>query len=528
MSESIESKWNNLKPAAKRNVILSAAAGVVIIVFYMYASSSSSSDKKEQRSSIQPKKPEVTLLLGKETKEVGMDVMLAKITMLESQLSSLERKQSATDYKAGNQDLSTSAGSMLPYEGGSDLVTLPGTPIANKDKLTPNSRNATPVKLDPTELASPQVSQQTPLQPMPSSKPTVDLTPIPYKAPKDMSGSMSSDDTQSLDTPVQPAQAVSRIKGFTQSSSPSITQSPAVTQDGVQVKSDTSTNEAARDNLTPKERVALSFKQKRQDQTQKQGNGATAYIPPGTIISGVLVTGVDATTSATAKTEPLPALFRIKHEAILPNYQLMDIRECFMLLAAYGDISSERAYIRSENLSCVTNDNKIIDTKIDSYASGEDGKAGLRGRVVTKAGAIIAKATLAGFVEGIANIFKPSKVSALNVNPSNTAQYQVPDTQFALTQGAFSGAQNSANLISDYFLKQANNLFPIIEIDAGRKIDFIVTKGVSLTPRNASDMVSQQAINPVQSVTNGIKNAYSNSSNSALKTVLSQQPIQRQ
>ena len=528
MSESIESKWNNLKPSAKRNAVLLAAAAGVVVIFYVYASSSSSSDKKEQRSAIQPKKPEVTLLLGKETKEVGMDVMLAKITMLESQLSSLERKQSASDFKAGNQDGATSAGSMLPYEGGSDLVTLPGTPISNKDKTAQGARNPAPVKLDPTDLASPQVSDQNQMRPMPPSKPTIDLTPMPYKAPKEMMGSTTIDDSQASDTPATPAPPVSRIKGFNQSSSPSITQSPTVSQDGDQSKSDAPSQDTSRDNLTPKERVALSFKQKRLDsQTQKQNSSPTSYIPPGSIISGVLVTGVDAPTSPTAKNEPLPALYRIKHEAILPNYQLMDIRECFMLLAAYGDISSERAYIRSENLSCVTNDGKIIDSKIDAYASGEDGKAGLRGRLVSKAGSVIAKATLAGFVEGIANIFKPSKVSALNVNPTNTQQFQTPDVNFAVTQGAFAGAQNSANLISDYFLKQANNLFPIIEIDAGRKIDFIVTKGVSLTPKNVADMATQQSQNPVQSVANMARGAVSNTASSALKSVLSQQSIQR-
>lgn len=67
------------------------------------------------------------------------------------------------------------------------------------------------------------------------------------------------------------------------------------------------------------------------------------------------------------------------------------MRECFVLLAGYGDLSSERAYLRGETVSCVLLDGSVIETR-QGYAAGEDGKAGVRGRLVTKQGQFIARA----------------------------------------------------------------------------------------------------------------------------------------
>src|SRR3546814_6203967 len=53
---------------------------------------------------------------------------------------------------------------------------------------------------------------------------------------------------------------------------------------------------------------------------------------------------------------PFPSLIRIKNEAILPNRFRADFRECFLIAGGWGDLSSERAYLRAERLSCVRND----------------------------------------------------------------------------------------------------------------------------------------------------------------------------
>ena len=119
------------------------------------------------------------------------------------------------------------------------------------------------------------------------------------------------------------------------------------------------------------------------------------FIPAGTILTGVLLNGLDAPTGKKSKKEPMPVLFRIKKEAILPNRFHADLRECFLLASGFGDLSAERAYFRGETFSCVRQDGGVIEVPMNAYATGEDGKNGVRGRVVSKQGALLAQAMMA-------------------------------------------------------------------------------------------------------------------------------------
>ena len=59
-------------------------------------------------------------------------------------------------------------------------------------------------------------------------------------------------------------------------------------------------------------------------------------IPAGSILRGVLLSGMDAPTGRQSRRDPYPALARLKHDAILPNRFRADVRECFLVLAGYG------------------------------------------------------------------------------------------------------------------------------------------------------------------------------------------------
>ncbi|MEA3641203.1 MAG: conjugal transfer protein TrbI, partial [Lamprobacter sp.] len=73
-------------------------------------------------------------------------------------------------------------------------------------------------------------------------------------------------------------------------------------------------------------------------------------IPAGSILRGVLLSGLDAPTGRAARQDPYPALLRLKHTAILPNRFRADVRECFLLVGGYGDLGSERVYLRAESI----------------------------------------------------------------------------------------------------------------------------------------------------------------------------------
>lgn len=220
---------------------------------------------------------------------------------------------------------------------------------------------------------------------------------------------------------------------------------------------------------------------------QEQG----IFMPAGTIISGVLITGMDAPTANQSKRDPFPVLLRIKDESILPNRMKMDVRECFLIASGYGDMSSERAYLRADTVSCVRDDGGVIEAGLNAYAVGEDGKNGVRGRLVSKTGSLVAKSLMAGFLAGTADIMKPQKVQPV-VNIDQVTGQRIPqlftdvDPAAVFSQGAMGGVSTGMTRIADYYIEMAKSIFPIIEVDSGRKIDFIVLKGAKLAIQSSS------------------------------------------
>ncbi|HBC3491252.1 TPA: conjugal transfer protein TraB [Vibrio alginolyticus] len=208
------------------------------------------------------------------------------------------------------------------------------------------------------------------------------------------------------------------------------------------------------------------------------------YLPSGSILTGVLINGMDAPTSQGARRDPFPSTLRIQKEAILPNRFRADVRECFLIVSGYGDLSSERAYLRGETFSCVREDGGVIEARLESYAVGEDGKAGVRGRVVSKQGQIIAKSLMAGFLGGVSEAFDVNPVPVVNTNPGSNTQYQSVFSDQMFQGAAAKGASKALDRIAQFYIDMAEGIFPVIEVDAGRQVDIIVTKGTKLQIRS--------------------------------------------
>lgn len=208
------------------------------------------------------------------------------------------------------------------------------------------------------------------------------------------------------------------------------------------------------------------------------------FIPAGSILSGVLLNGLDAPTGKKAKKEPMPVLFRIKKEAILPNRFHADLRECFLLAAGFGDLSAERAYFRGETFSCVRQDGGVIEVPMNAYATGEDGKNGVRGRVVSKQGALLAQSMMAGFLRGFSDAFGRNQVPVLLTGGAGAlggvTPFQSAFSSQSMEGGALKGAGYAMERLSHFYMDMAEEIYPVIEVDATRQVNFIVQKGTAL------------------------------------------------
>lgn len=114
----------------------------------------------------------------------------------------------------------------------------------------------------------------------------------------------------------------------------------------------------------------------------------------------------------------------------------------------------------------------MIETGLKGYAAGEDGKAGVRGRLVAKQGQFIARALLTGFLQGAADVLDQSDNISFGFAQSQAEQDQGGNLWGS---AALRGTGNALDRIAQFYIDQAYNLFPVIEIDAGRQVDIVLT-----------------------------------------------------
>ena len=212
-------------------------------------------------------------------------------------------------------------------------------------------------------------------------------------------------------------------------------------------------------------------------QGMEEGKQGKTYIPSGSFMRVALMGGLDAPTGGQAQNNPWPILLRVQDNAFLPNKYRARVKECFILGSGYGDISSERAYLRLESLSCVMTNGEVVDATIKGYVVGEDGKAGLRGRLVSKQGQVLANALMTGIISGIGHGFQQS-ATTYSTSALGTVGTVEPGKQ--IQAGIGTGVGKALDRLSQYYITLAEKMFPIIEVDAGRVVDVVLTKGVTL------------------------------------------------
>ena len=211
--------------------------------------------------------------------------------------------------------------------------------------------------------------------------------------------------------------------------------------------------------------------------TKKTPCHVSNCIPPGAFATAALLSGLDAPTGGRADTNPHPVLLELLDTASLPNRYRSRVKECRVVAAGFGRISDERAYLRLERLSCVLRGGEILDVPIKGYVSGEDGKNGMRGHLVSKQGTMIAQALLAGTAGGIGQAISQSYS---NVLTSPSGAVTTIDPGKTMEFGVASGFGTALEKISDWYLKRADETYPIIEIDAGRVVEIVLTEGLEL------------------------------------------------
>lgn len=201
------------------------------------------------------------------------------------------------------------------------------------------------------------------------------------------------------------------------------------------------------------------------------------YLPAGTFFSGVLLSGLDAPTGGQAQQNPQPVLIQITGNAFLPNKLRAEVRGCFLTAYAHGDLSSSRALIRGDRIACTLDDGGAIDVPIKTFVVGPDGKVGVAGTTVSKAGKLLANAAISGLLSGLAAVAQ-SYATVNSVSPLGSVQ--TIDTNKIPQYAAASGIQSAADKLAAYYMKMSDATLPVIEIPTGVAVDVVLQRGLSL------------------------------------------------
>jgi conjugal transfer pilus assembly protein TraB len=203
----------------------------------------------------------------------------------------------------------------------------------------------------------------------------------------------------------------------------------------------------------------------------------TIYLPPG-FMKARLLTGIDALASRDATSNPEPLIARVQAPAVLPNDVKANLAGCFVVGNATGSLAKERVEVQLVSLSCVDFDERsVVDQPIKGFFVDTDGKKGLSGKVVTRAGAALARSFIAGTVSG----FSQSVESSFgDVSTSALGNVRTLDAGEAAKSGIAGGLGKSSEKLTDFYLDLARQAGPIVEVGAAKDVVVVIQEGVSL------------------------------------------------
>ena len=216
----------------------------------------------------------------------------------------------------------------------------------------------------------------------------------------------------------------------------------------------------------------------------------SAWLPAGAHAEAVVLAGVDASAGISSQGDPRPVLMRITGPAWTAAEDgtalQVDIDGCTVTGAAHGDLSSEKVYVRFRTMTCAGPEpGTVVETDVAGFVAGS-GKTGVRGPVVSREGALVEKAFLAGMIsgagQGVAQAFQPQAV-ATGAGGAAVANTALSDIGRA---GLGAGASSAGQKVADYMIRRAEQYQPVIQLQAGTKVTLVFLEGARIggTPRS--------------------------------------------
>jgi conjugal transfer pilus assembly protein TraB len=200
-------------------------------------------------------------------------------------------------------------------------------------------------------------------------------------------------------------------------------------------------------------------------------------LPPG-FMEGTLLTGIEADALADAAGEPEPIMIRVDSPTVLPNRLKADLKGCFVVASAHGKINKERVEGRLVALHCIRkNGHGAVEADLKGYIADQDGKKGMTGIVVSKAGPLVLRSAMAGAISGVGDAVSQSAATT-TITGSGVATSIDGDQ---ITRSALgSGVGRAADKLNDIFLEYIKQTTPVIEVGTHKIVTIVLTEPTML------------------------------------------------
>ena len=216
------------------------------------------------------------------------------------------------------------------------------------------------------------------------------------------------------------------------------------------------------------------------------------WLPAGAYAEAVVLAGVDASVGVSSQGDPRPVLLRLTGKARSAAAEgkalEADVTGCTLTGAAYGDLSSEKVYVRLRTMTCAgPGPGTVIETRVSGFVAG-GGKAGVRGPVVSREGALVEKAFLAGLVSGAGE-------TAANVlqAPAGTAGAENAASLSDLGRaGLGAGAGSAGRKVADYLIRRAEQYQPVIQLQTGTRVTVVFIEGSRLDGQDKAKVANNR------------------------------------
>lgn len=207
-----------------------------------------------------------------------------------------------------------------------------------------------------------------------------------------------------------------------------------------------------------------------------------SYVPAGSYAPAMVIAGVDASAGVKSQENPVPVLLRLTGPVTTaaagagPGSRV-DLTGCTVVGSAAADLSSERVYVRLTTLTCLNHRGEVLEVPVAGIVVGS-GKAGVRGKVVSREGTLVRNAAIAGVLQGIG---QTASSSAQSITGSSGLDSTVTSIAGASAAGALGGGiSGAANTLAQYYIQRAEQYQPVVSLYGGTSVEVVFLDGVDL------------------------------------------------